>query len=81
MQEEPGIMVVGEASDAASLVSQAKALKPDLILLEWELPGWPATGLLVILGALHPRPQIAILSQRPELEKLILSFGADAFVS
>jgi DNA-binding NarL/FixJ family response regulator len=37
MQEEPGIMVVGEASDAVSLVSQAKALKLDLILPEWEL--------------------------------------------
>ena len=81
VQEEPGVTVVGEASDAASLVSQARALRPDLILLEWELPGQPVVELLAILRALAPQPYLVALSLRSELAKITLASGADAFVS
>ena len=83
LREEAGLTVVGEASHAASLVSQAQILCPDLILLEWELPGLPPAELLSILCALDPRPQLVVLSQQSEsgLEKVVLASGADTFVS
>ncbi|UCC61643.1 MAG: response regulator transcription factor [Anaerolineae bacterium] len=81
IREEPGLIVVGEVSEAQDLFSQAKALQPDLILLDWELPGQPADGLLSSLRALDCHPRVLVLSQRRESEKAALAAGADAFVS
>jgi DNA-binding NarL/FixJ family response regulator len=81
IREEPGLTVVGEVSDAKDLVSQAQALQPDLILLEWELPGRREGDLLSSLRTLDLQPRVIVLSQRPESEKAALAAGADAFVS
>jgi PleD family two-component response regulator len=35
-----GLNVVEEASDAAHLLVAAAASAPDLVLLDWNLPGW-----------------------------------------
>jgi DNA-binding NarL/FixJ family response regulator len=79
--EEPGLTVVGEVSEAENLLSQAQALRPDLILLEWELPGRAADGLLSALRALDSQIGVIVLSQGAESEQAALAAGADAFVS
>jgi DNA-binding NarL/FixJ family response regulator len=81
IREEPELVVVGEAADASELESQACALKPDLVLFEWELPGRPPGAVLSELRTVAPRPRIVVLSQRSESEKVALASGADAFVS
>jgi DNA-binding NarL/FixJ family response regulator len=80
VEEEPGLSIVGEASRAESLLSRALALQPDLILLEWELQGWPADKLLSGLRALELPSQVIVLSWRPECEQDALAAGADGFV-
>ncbi len=81
IKEEPGLVVVGEALGSQSLLSQARALRPDLILLEWELPGRPMEELLSTLHALNDGCQVIILSRQPECETAALEAGADAFIS
>ena len=49
LDRQPGLVVVGEAVHADSLLAQAAKACPDLVLLDWELPGLPVTDLLVAL--------------------------------
>lgn len=82
IREEPGLTVVGEVSDAEHLLTQARALQPDLIILEWELPNQPTeTVLPLLLGALNHGCQVIVLSRRPEARQAALAAGAGAFVS
>lgn len=80
IEEEPGFKIVGEVSDAEALLSHALALRPDVILLKWELPGWPGNRLLSALKALDLPGQVIVLSSRPESEGPALVAGADGFV-
>jgi DNA-binding NarL/FixJ family response regulator len=93
VEQEPGFKVVGEAADAKSLLAQVKTTWPDLVLLDWELPGlWttaPATppaaargSQVAVLRALAPSLKVIALSGRPEeAQQIALAAGVDAFVS
>jgi DNA-binding NarL/FixJ family response regulator len=81
LEQEPELSVVGEAAEVKELVEQIEAVSPDLILLDWELPGLDAANLPSALHADHPRPFIVALSGRPEAHRAALKAGADAFVS
>jgi CheY-like chemotaxis protein len=39
LEQESGISVAGEVTNYTELVSQVKNINPDLVLLDWELPG------------------------------------------
>jgi two-component system nitrate/nitrite response regulator NarL len=73
--------VLGEVSDAESLHHHIVALNPDLVLLDWHLPGLPSHSRLSILRLLKPGLKVIVLSGRPELRQEVLSAGADAFIS
>jgi DNA-binding NarL/FixJ family response regulator len=79
--EEPGLTMAGEVSDAEQLVQQARTLRPDIILLEWELPGQPGEDLLAALGSTSHGVRVIVLSRHPEAKRAALAAGADAFVS
>lgn len=81
LEEEPGLSVVGEISRSDNLLTQAIALQPDLILLEWELPGRPIAALLPALHNGAARTRVVVLSRHPEVEGAALAAGADAFMS
>jgi DNA-binding NarL/FixJ family response regulator len=61
-------------------VAQVAATKPDVLLLDWNLPEEPMLDLLAQLGQADPRPQIVVMSVRAEVEQEALAAGADAFV-
>lgn len=79
--QEPGLSVVGEAVEVEGLLAKAEATCPDLVLLDWELPGLPAADLLSALRALCPHVRVIALSGRPEARRAALAAGADGFVS
>lgn len=81
LAEAAGATLIRESADLASLAAQVSAFKPDLILLDWELPGRPAAGLLLVLSRPEARPRVIVLSARPEAEPEALAAGADTFVS
>jgi two-component system invasion response regulator UvrY len=81
IQEEPGVDIVGEVSEGHSLLAQIQALRPDVILLEWELVGRPASEVLTALRALDLRCRVIVLGQQADARAAALDAGADAFVS
>ena len=81
IREEPGLALAGEVSDSEHLLEQAQELKPDLIVLEWELPGQPGAELLADLGTLNHGSWVIVLSSKPEAKQAALAAGANAFVS
>jgi DNA-binding NarL/FixJ family response regulator len=81
LKQEPEPIAIRESSDLGSLAIQVKEFQPDLVLLDWELPGRPAAALLFALHGLEVKPKVIVLSKRPESEQAALDAGADAFVS
>lgn len=80
LREEPGTDVIGTASSAASLRALVQTSLPDLVLLDWELPGHPPANLLAEARSLNPRPQVIVLGQDLNAKQAALAAGADAFV-
>lgn len=81
LEQQPGVEVVGETDDADGLMVQVDAIHPDLILLDWELPGLSRNGRFSALRSRHPDVRVIALSGRPEARRAALEAGADAFVS
>lgn len=79
LQETSGFEVVGEAADSEELLAQVQTRHPNVVLLEWELPGQPGLELLTALRGRNSRPLVIVLSGRPELEGAVRDAGAHAF--
>jgi DNA-binding NarL/FixJ family response regulator len=81
LKRQSGIQVVGEAADSQTLLCQIEATCPDLLLLDWGLSGTATDDLMLILREEYPHLSVIVLSGRPEVRRVALSAGADAFVS
>jgi DNA-binding NarL/FixJ family response regulator len=81
LEQEEWARVVGEAAEAQSLLAQAEATQPDLVLLDWSLQGSERPDLLSALRGCCPGLAVVVLSGQPEAEQDALAAGADAFVS
>ncbi len=81
LEQEAGFQVVGEAADATGLLLAAANKAPDLLLLDWELPGLPAEQLLRLLRYERPSLKIIAMSSKPEAHQAALDAGVHAFVS
>ena len=79
--QEPGVEVGGEAHDSAELLCLMEIVRPDVVLLEWGLPGRPIASLVAILHALSWTPRVLVLALREETLGAALAAGADAFAS
>jgi DNA-binding NarL/FixJ family response regulator len=88
LEPRPGLCIAGEAGDVEGLLAEIEASCPDLVLLDWELPGMaaldPSAGsgqsLLFSLRTACPDLHVIALSGRPEARQAALEAGADAFV-
>lgn len=85
LEQQPFIKVVEEVSELSSLLPSLHIALPDILLLDWELPGLGlhsnSLDLMRSLRAWFPRMQIIALSSHPESQKRALEAGVDAFVS
>jgi DNA-binding NarL/FixJ family response regulator len=79
LEQQPGWRVVGEAEDAQALLDHVRRGCPDLVLLDWELPGMPAQELLSVIRQTCPRLWVVFMSGRDELRHTALQAGADVF--
>ena len=86
--EERGYSVIGEASDVGGLLRLAEEMQPDVVLLDWELPGdcvkssgFEGISVLDHLRKVIPRADVIAMSVRPEQSERATSAGATAFVS
>ena len=81
LTQQPGLQVVGEASDGEELLARVRAIAADLALVDWELPRLAEAGGLPALHRSSPALQVVILSSRPGVRQAALAVGGDAFVS
>jgi len=75
------IKIVGEARSVESLLAQVCRQAPDLILLDWNLPGLYPQRLIRTLRECCPAATLAVLSVKPEDEKTAKEYGVDGFIS
>jgi DNA-binding NarL/FixJ family response regulator len=81
LTRQPGLQVVGEASDGQELMTHASVTEADLALVDWDLPGLSEAGGLLALRSLCPALQVVVLSSRPGARQAARAAGVDAFVS
>jgi DNA-binding NarL/FixJ family response regulator len=85
LEQEPNLEVVGEARDINSLIQAIKTNLPDLILLDWELPGFGAQGchqrFIHFLHTKYPTLRIIALSVDSAVKAASFAVGVDAFVN
>jgi DNA-binding response OmpR family regulator len=71
---------VREAGDNEELLAQVEAFRPDIVLVDWGLPGCAQTESLASLCACDPRPSVIVLGSLLEQRQDALAAGADSFV-
>lgn len=81
LEQQPDLQVVGEVAETASLAATVRALRPDALLIDWELPGQPPAEIVEALREAHPTLCVIALSGRSEARKSAMHAGADGFVS
>ncbi len=81
LERQTGFRVLGEAANAAEMLALATAICPDVVLLDWELPGLDHVATIAQLRAFCPHSWLIALSGLPEVEMEALDAGVDAFVS
>jgi DNA-binding NarL/FixJ family response regulator len=59
---EPNMEVVGEASDGAEAISLARALRPDVVLMDVEMPGMNGVSATAALRSVVPQSAVVILT-------------------
>jgi DNA-binding NarL/FixJ family response regulator len=79
LEQQPGWRVAGEAEDALALLEHIRCGCPDLVLLDWELPGMPAQELLIAIRQACPCLRVVFMSGKDELRQMALQAGADVF--
>ena len=80
LDAEPDLFVVGMATEAASLRALLRTASPDLVILDWDLPGYATNHLLAEIKRLRSSPQIIVLGRDKGARQEALAAGADAFV-
>ena len=80
---EPDLEVVGEASDGAEAISLARALRPDVILMDVEMPGMDGISATAALHSAAPQSAVVILTLYDDTATRTLAreAGAAAFVA
>jgi NarL family two-component system response regulator LiaR len=83
LDKSPGIMVVGEASDGVSALQQTIDLKPDVVVLDIEMPGMRGDEVARQIRALHIPSRILVLSVYHSEQHItdLLASGVDGYVA
>jgi DNA-binding NarL/FixJ family response regulator len=79
---QPDMMVVGEAPDGAAVLEQAKALKPDIVVMDISMPGMNGLVATRTLKGAQPHVAIVVLTRHEEdaYVQELLRAGASGYV-
>jgi DNA-binding NarL/FixJ family response regulator len=82
LEDHPRYVVAGEAADGEEAIGQARALRPDAVLLDLNMPGLNGLQALPRLRAASPSSRIVVVSvarDQHELHQAKMA-GAHAFI-
>lgn len=80
LEHEEGITVCGEAGHVESLLAQIGQHPPDVLLLDWHLPGMNPQRLLPVIRRFCPETKIIATVLQSKSGKLSLAYGIDAYL-
>lgn len=80
IEHQGGLEIVGTADHNSCILAEVCKAKPDVILLDWYLPGIDAERLLKAIRRCCPSILIIATSVRPEHEKIAMNMGTDSFL-
>ncbi|MBE1587042.1 response regulator [Nonomuraea angiospora] len=82
LESQEGLVVVGEAGTSSGALSMVADKKPDILLLDVEIPGDSATDTVTRLRIQSPNTQIIILSMYdgPQLLHRLLAAGIRGYL-
>jgi DNA-binding NarL/FixJ family response regulator len=77
------VMVVGQAQDSASALVQARRLRPDVVLMEVDLPGEDGVATTRRLKTELPEVTVVMLSIRDDAGRIVeaVKAGAQGYIS
>ena len=78
VEADPGLVISGEAGDAAALLSALETAATDLVLLDVSMPGGPFLDNLRALRERHPTIRVLVLSVHPEDQWAVRALRAGA---
>lgn len=81
LEQEAGVSAVTEARNSSEVLAQLTKSCPELVLLDWELPGRKPAELVPLMRRICPQLFVIGLSSCPEARHAALRAGADDFVS
>ena len=82
LEDEPGICVVGEASDGYEAVEAVSMLKPQVVVMDFSLPSMNGAVATRRIRQLHPDTEVLILSMHaePSYVRTCLQAGARGYL-
>src|ERR1041384_2925083 len=81
LDREPGIEVAGEADNGDQAVHAADRLRPDVILMDLEMPGTGGIEATRQITAQHPETRIVVLTSHAAEEDVFPALKAGALGS
>ena len=66
LEEQPGVIVIGEGSSGDDALRLAAELKPDLIVMDLNMPGLPAVEAIRRLGGSAPGIRVLVFTGMEE---------------
>ena len=80
LSQDPGIKVVGTASDAKGFLALLHTVRPDQVILDCDLPGHLLEEMITAIKYLESKPKLLLLGKEHELKPSALQAGVDAYV-
>ena len=81
IENQPDMQLAGAVYDTESLLAQVCQQSPDVILLDWNLPGIHPRRLIRTLRECCPVTILVATSVKPEHEQVTREWGVDGFLS